>query len=172
MIIYDLIDLKKIRRALLYIACLVVMLYIQETLLSRISPLGVRAMPVPAFIAAIGLFEGGLWGGLFGVLAGLMCDMSSSGTTVLFTISFAVLGFLAGLVCEVLINRRFYSYMLAAALALLLAAVCQAVPVWVYHGAAPLALLRTAGLQAAWSLPLAVPSYFVCRVIAGRKLRE
>ena len=77
MIIYDLIDLKKIRRALLYIACLVVMLYIQETLLSRISPLGVRAMPVPAFIAAIGLFEGGLWGGLFGVLAGLMCDMSS-----------------------------------------------------------------------------------------------
>ena len=57
MIIYDLIDLKKIRRALLYIACLVVMLYIQETLLSRISPLGVRAMPVPAFIAAIGLLR-------------------------------------------------------------------------------------------------------------------
>ena len=70
-------------------------------------------------------------------------------------------------------RRTYVRYVkLAAALALLLAAVCQAVPVWVYHGAAPLALLRTAGLQAAWSLPLAVPSYFVCRVIAGRKLKE
>ncbi len=172
MIIYDLIDLKKIRRALLYFACIAVLLYVQETMLSRISPLGVRAMPMPALIAAIGLFEGGLWGGLFGVLAGLMCDMSSSGTTVLFTISFAALGFLAGLVCEVLINRRFYSYMIAAAAGLFLAAVCQALPVWIYHGASPLALLRTAGLQSAWSLPFAVPSYFVCRAIAGRKLKE
>lgn len=172
MIIYEFIDLKKLRRAVLYAVCMIVMLTIQEAALSRISPLGVRAMPMPALVAAVGLFEGGLWGGVFGVFAGLFCDIAGSSTTVLLTITFAVLGFLSGLVCQMLINRRFYSYMIAAALALLLAALCQALPVWIYHGASPLALLRTAALQSVWSIPFAVPSYFACRAIAGRKLKE
>lgn len=172
MIIYDLIDLKKLRRAALYVLYLIIMLTLQELLLSRIHPLGVRAMPMPALIAAIGLFEGGLWGGLFGVFAGLFCDMTSANTTVLLTITLAAVGFLSGLLCEVLINRRFYSYMIVAALMLLLSALCQALPVWIYHSAAPLALLRTAALQAAWSLPFAVPAYFSCRAAAGRRLKE
>ena len=172
MIIYEFIDLKKIRRAVLYIACMVVMLTLQEAVLSRISPLGVRAMPMPALVTAVGLFEGGLWGGVFGVFAGLFCDMAGSSTTVLLTITFAVLGFLAGLVCQMLINRRFYSYMIAALAAQLLAALCQGLPVWIYHGASVLALLRTAALQSLWSLPFAVPSYFACRAIAGSRLKE
>jgi len=172
MIIYDLINLKKIRRAALYGACLIVLLLIQETVLSRIRPLGVGAMPMPALICAVGLFEGGLGGGVFGIFAGLLCDMAGSGTTVLLTVTLAVVGFLSGLLCEVLINRRFYSYMIIAALMLLLTALCQALPVWIYHGAAILPLLRTAALQAAWSVPFAVPSYFACRAIAGRRFRE
>ena len=172
MIIYEFIDLKKIRRALLYALCMIVMLTLQEALLSRISLLGVRASPMPALVAAVGLFEGGLWGGVFGVFAGLFCDMADSGTTVLLTITFAALGFLSGLVCQMLINRRFYSYMIAAALAMLLAGLCQGLPVWIYHGASPLALLRTAALQSLWSVPFAVPSYFACRAIAGQRFKE
>ena len=172
MIIYEFIDLKKIRRAALYALCMIVMLTLEETVLSRISPLGVRANPMPALVTAVGLFEGGLWGGVFGVFAGLFADMAGSSTTVLMTITFAAIGFLSGLVCQLLINRRFYSCMIASALALLLTGLCQGLPVWVYHGASPLALLRTAALQALWSLPFAVPSYFACRAIAGRRLRE
>lgn len=172
MIIYEFINLKKIRRALLYILCIIVMLALQETVLSRISPLGVRAMPMPALVSAIGLFEGGLWGGLLGLLAGLMSDAAGSGTTVLLTITLTVIGFCSGLVGQMLINRRFYSYMIAAAAALLATALCQALSLWVYHGASVLALARTAGLQTAWSLPFAVPSYFACRGIAGRRFKE
>lgn len=172
MILLEFIDPKKLRRAALYAACVVVMLTLEENVVARVSVLGVRAWPMPALIAAIGLFEGGLWGGLFGILAGFFADMSGANTTVLLTITLAALGFLSGLVGHMLINRRFYSYMLAAAVFLLAAGLCQALQVWVYHGAAPLALLGTAVLQALWSLPFAVPCYFVCRAIAGQKFKE
>ncbi len=172
MIIYEFIDPKKIRRAALYAACVVVMLTLQENVLSRVSVFGVRAFPMPALIAAVGLFEGGLWGGLFGVFAGFFSDMAGANTRVLLTVILAATGFLSGLVGQMLINRRFYSYMLAAAVMLLAAALCQALPVWVYHRASPLALLRTAALQALWSIPFAVPCYFACRAIAGQKFKE
>ncbi len=172
MIIYEFIDPKKLRRAALYAACVIVMLTLEENVVSRVSVFGVRAWPMPALIAAIGLFEGGLWGGLFGIFAGIFADMAGANTTVLLTVTLAALGFLSGLVGQMLINRRFYSYMLAAAVFLLAAALCQALHVWVYHGASPLALLRTAALQMLWSLPLAVPCYFACRAIAGQKLKE
>ncbi|MCM1149292.1 MAG: hypothetical protein NC319_04255 [Butyricicoccus sp.] len=172
MIIYEFIDPKKIRRAALYAACIVVMLTLQENVLARVSVFGVRASPMPALIAAIGLFEGGLWGGLFGVFAGFFSDMAGANTRVLLTIILAAMGFLSGLVGQLLINRRFYSYMVAAAVILLAASLCQALPVWVYHRASPLALLRTAALQALWSVPFAVPCYFACRAIAGQKFKE
>lgn len=171
MIIYDLINLKKIRKAILYIVCLAVTLTLQGSFFSRISILGVKSMFVPVIIVAIGLFEGGMWGGVFGVIAGIFCDIASSDTTVLFTIVLAVEGFVAGLMGETLINRRFYSYVIVAVLALALLALCQIVPVWLYKGSALPPLLRTGALQTLWSVPFTVPAYFACKAIAGYKTR-
>ena len=168
MILFDLINLKQLRRALLYALCLLVTLTLQNALFGQIAILGVKAMFVPALIVAIGLFEGGFWGGLFGMAAGMFCDMASTDTTVLYTILLAAEGFLAGMLTAVYINRRFYSYMILALGALALTALCCIIPLWIYHGADIAALLRTGALQVAWSIPFAVPAYFACKAVAER----
>ena len=115
--IYDIIDLKKLRRAILYIAVVAAALILQNTVLCRVRILGAKPMIMPAVIAAIGLFEDGLWGGMFGIAAGLCCDMSSVGSTVLFTIALALVGFLSGLLTQLYINRKLYSFIILALLA-------------------------------------------------------
>lgn len=170
--IYDLIDLKKLRRAILYIAVAAIALILQNTVLCRVRILGVKPMIMPAVIAAIGLFENGLWGGVFGIAAGLCCDMSSTGSTVLFTIALALTGFLAGLLTQLYINRRLYSYMILALLAGLFLALWQIVPLWIYSGSHLGALALTGLLQSVWALPLAVPAYYACRAVSRSGRRE
>ena len=172
MILYDLINLKKIRKALLYALVLLVTLSLQHTFFGRVSLLGVKAMFVPVLAVAIGLLEGGMWGGVFGLLAGLFCDIASSDTVVTYTILLAAEGFLAGLLGAVLVNRRFSAYMILSVLALALTALVRIVPLWVYQGASLTALLRTGGLQTLWSIPFAVPAYFACKAIAGRERED
>lgn len=167
--VYDLINLHKIRRILLYALCLLLALLLQQTVLSRVSLLGVKAMILPVLLTAVGLFEGGWWGGLFGLAAGVVCDVTSSDTRLLYTLLYALIGFLAGYLGEELINRRFVSYMVLAALSLLLSAAVRVLPMWIYWGAPLPALLRTGALEAAWSLPFAVPAYFACKAIARRE---
>ena len=134
---------------------------------SQIELLGVHALFVPAIVVAIGMYEGGVWGALFGLLAGYICDMSFSANTALFLVLFAVFGFLSGLLADFFVNCRFYSFMIIAALALLITPVCQIIPLWIYDGTPLGALLPTAALQTLWSIPLAAPAYFAVKAIAG-----
>lgn len=173
MILLDLINLNKIRKAILYAFLIAVTMWLQMDVFSRwMLPGGVKPFFVPAAVTAIGLWEGGVWGGLFGLLAGLYCDMNMMESTVTFLILFAVLGFFSGVLADFLINRRFVAYLLVTAAALLLTAGCQIVPLWVFRGAALRLLLPAAGLQAAWSLPFAVPAYLVAKAISGRARME
>ena len=171
-ILFDLINLSKIRRALLYGFCLLIVLTVQNNVLSRIAPLGVKAMVVPCFVVGVGMFEGGLWGGVFGIITGILCDMGSSGTTVMYLLVFAVEGFASGMLAELFVNRRLYSYMILSVGALLFLALCQTVPLWIYAGTSLGALARVGLLQALWTLPLAVPCYFACRAVGRRRVTE
>ena len=168
MAIFELINLRKARKAILYLLCIIVALWLQTMVLSRVILLGARPFFLPALIVAIGLWEGGVWGGMLGLAAGLGCMLSMAGSPVLFLVLLPVLGFLSGLLADFLINRRFVSYLLLAALALLVTALLQALPFWIFRGAAPRPLFTVALLQALWALPLAVPSYFAVRLLAGR----
>ena len=60
------------------------------------------------------------------------------------------------------------AYLLLSALALLLTAVLQALPLWLFRGTALKALLPVVLLQTLWGLPLAAPAYFTVRLLAGR----
>ena len=172
MVFLDLINWKKVRRAVLYLICIVLATWLQTMVLSRAVFLGAAPMFLPALAVAIGLCEGGVWGGVLGMAAGFYCDLCCADYAVLFLILFAVFGFFAGLLAEFFINRSFVSYLLLAAAALLITALVQAVPLWVFRSAAPMPLLRTALLQALWSLPLAALLYPVVRVIAVRQRRS
>ena len=169
MIFLDLINLQKVRRALLHIICIVLALWLQTMVLSRVEIFGAKPFFLPAVIVAIGLWEGGVWGAVLGMLAGAYCDMCAADSRVLFLVLFTAYGFLSGLLADYLINRRFVSYLLLTAIVLVFTGLCQIVPLWIFRGAALGALLRTALLQALWALPLAVPCYFIAKRIAGRE---
>lgn len=168
MAIFELINLRKARKAILYLLCIVVALWLQTMVLSRVIVLRAQPFFLPALIVAIGVWEGGVWGGMLGLAAGLGCMLSMAGSPVLFLVLLPALGFLSGLLADFLINRRFVSYLLLAALALLVTALLQALPLWIFRGAAPRPLFTVALLQALWALPLAVPSYFAAKLLAGR----
>lgn len=169
MAIQELINLRKARKAILYLLCIIVTLWLQTMVFSRVVLLGAKPFFVPALVVAIGLFEGGVWGGMLGLTAGAGCMLSMAGSPVLFLILLPVFGFLSGLLADYLINRRFVAYLLLAALALLITALLQAVPLWIFRGAAPKPLFTVALLQALWALPLAVPAYFAAKLLAGRE---
>ena len=168
MAIFELINLRKARKAILYLLCIIVALWLQTMVFSRLELLGAKPFFVPALVVAIGLWEGGVWGGMLGLAAGIGCVWSMAGSPVLFLVLLPVFGFLAGPLADYLINRRFIAYLLLAALALLITALLQALPLWIFRGTALKTLITTALLQALWSLPLAVPAYFVTKLLAGR----
>ena len=107
--ILELIDFRKIRKALWYCLCVIVTISIQNLLFSRIAIFGVHPYFVPAIVIAIGMFEGGVWGAAMGLVTGYFCDMTLVDNTALFMVLFAIMGFAAGFLTEFLINRRFFS---------------------------------------------------------------
>ncbi len=169
MAIFELINLRRARKAILYLLSIIVTLWLQTMVFSRVVVLGARPFFVPALIVAIGLFEGGVWGGTLGLAAGLGCMLSMAGSPVLFLVLLPVFGFLSGLLAVFLINRRFVAYLLLALLALLITALLQALPLWIFRGTSPGPLFSVALLQTLWSLPLAVPAYFAAKLLAGRE---
>jgi len=169
MALFELINLRKLRKAVLYIICIVAALWLQTMIFSRNGPLGVKPLFLPALIVVIGMFEGGVWGGLLGLLAGYFCDMNYSDSTVLFLILFSAYGFCSGLLTEFFINCRFLAYFLLTIFALLFTSFCQVLPFWIFRGTSLRLLAPIALLQSAWSLPFAVLFYFVVKHIAGRE---
>lgn len=166
--VLELINIEKVRKAILYLLFGLVCLWVQTMVLSRVRLLGVSPFFIPALAVAIGMFEDGVWGGAFGVVLGAYCDLCFTDSTVLFLILFAVLGFVAGMLTRYFINRRFFSYLVLAVPALLLTAGCQILPLLVFRGDAPGPLFGVAALQCLTALPFAAAAYAAVRRIAGR----
>lgn len=167
--LWDLVNMDKLRRGIIYAVYMLFVLLLQNAVLSRISVFGTKAMIVPAAVVAAGMFEGGVWGALLGLFIGLFCD-SSFGTTALFTALLPVVGFFSGVLSRYFVNKRFFAYMCVSLAASVLTAFFQSFPLLVFRGQDARALLITAGLQVLLSLPLAVPLYFPSKALGGWKL--
>ena len=178
----DLIDLSKLRRAIVYALMLTVLFILQNLIISRITVWGVHALIVPAAVVAVGLFEDGLWGGIVGLAAGYFSDMAT-GNVVMFTVLLPAAGFFAGVLGKYMLHRGFMSYMTLALLVLALAAFCQmfkylflldgdakAFYALYLGGSSAWRVLRTGLIQTLWSLVWAVPVYFPCKLIASKPL--
>lgn len=164
----DLINLKKIRIALLYVIYLILVLFLQDTIFARVSFLGVKMLFMPAAVVAVGMYEGGFRGGLFGLLAGYLCDMTFAENTVLFTVLFPCLGFAAGVAAEFWISHTFTAYLTTAAAGLLVTGLCQMVRVLLADPGAILSALLIVLLQTLWSLPMAAAVYMPVKHIHRR----
>lgn len=167
--LWDLVNLDKLRRGIIYAVYILLVLMIQNAVLSKIVLFGAKAMIVPAAAVAIGMFEGGVWGALFGLAAGLLSD-KAFGYTALFTALLPVIGFFSGVLSRYFVNKRFFAYMFVSLAAFILTALCQLFPLWVFMGQDAGALFRTAAIQVLLSVPLAIPLYFPCKAIGRRRL--
>ncbi len=164
----DLFHTRKLRLALVYILFLIMVQFLQDTVLARFAILGVKMMFIPASIIAVGYMEGGWRGGLYGLLAGVLCDMTYTENTVLFTLLFPALGFASGLAADFMMNRSFVSYLFAAAVSLLITGFAQMLGVVVRQpGALLYGLVMVVG-QALVSMPMAAVLYYPVSQIASR----
>ncbi len=164
----DLIDLSKLRRAIVYALLFVVLFVLQELIVSHIRVMGVRALLVPAAVVAIGLLDGGGWGGFMGLAAGFFCDMGYTEQTVLFTVLFPALGFFCGVLGKYLLRKGFLSYMTLCALCLALVTLCQMFRFLFFTATDPAVVYRIGLIQLLYSLVWAIPVYIPCRAIAER----
>lgn len=166
----DLINLHKIRRAVLYALYIIIVLVFQNLVFSRVSLLGVRCMFVPAAAVAIGMFQGSAWGAVFGLVTGYLCDMSCSENAVMFTLLFSVFGFFSGALSQRLINKRFFAYLIVCIGAFVITAAVQSFRHLFILGSDVEDVLITAALQALWSIPFSVPLYYPCKRLASLPL--
>lgn len=166
MILFDLINLKKIRRAIIYLAVILVTVGLQTLVFSRVSIFGVKAMFVPVLSIAIGMFEGGVWGGALGLVMGIVMDNATAGSSATFTVLLPAVGFLSGLLSQFYINKKLVPCLLMSLSALVVTALCQGLPLCLFGDSGFLSLWPVMGIQVAWSLPFAVPVFFICRSIA------
>lgn len=166
--LFDLINPKKIRRALWYAVYIVAVLLAQTLMFSRIPIFGVKTLFVPAAVVAIAMLEDGVWGAMYGLLAGLLCDMAY-GNTALFVFVFPAVGLFVGALARQFLNRQLFAYLCLSFAALVITGFFQIFRLLVFLNQDALALLSTAAAQALVSLPFAVPLYFPCRAIARKR---
>lgn len=159
----DIINLEKVRRAFLYFGFLLAALFVQNSILDKISVLGVRAMFLPVVAVAIGFFEGGVWGVAFGLLLGLFTDMSIGGGSVLFVVFMPIMGFAAGLLTTFFLTKRFVAFFIISLAALAISALLQSFGILVFSDTDPLPVLITGALQTLWSLPMIFAVFFPCK---------
>lgn len=168
----DIINIVKVRRAIVYFGVLLLVLFVQNVILSRIAIFGVHALIAPIAIVAVGFFEGGVWGGVFGLVMGLFCDMTLNDTKVLLTVVFPLIGFVSGAIATFFVNKRFFSFFFVCLAALVLTATCQMFKFIAIADANILPVLVTAGLQTLWSLPFTFALYYPCRSLSGVDLSK
>lgn len=166
----DLIDLSKLRRAIVYALTMAVLFILQELFISELTLFGVRPVLIPSFVIAVGLWEGGAWGGFVGLAAGYFMDMGYSEQTVLFTLTFPVIGFFSGVLGKYLMRRGFWAYMLLALAGLCIITFLQMFRFLFFTDTDSWAVWRTGLIQVGWSLGWAVPIFFPCRAIAARPM--
>ncbi len=149
------VEWKRVLRYLLY---LLLCLIAQTMLLSRTRIAGICPYALPAAAVAVGMFEGPVAGVLYSLLLGFFADMAFVENTVLFTVMFPLLAFATGFVAQFFINRRFFAFMGAAVLGLLITAFGQMLHTSTMDGFSAV-MIRTVLLQTLWSLPLAALAY-------------
>lgn len=146
------IEWKTLRSVLTFAVYIILAMFLQSLLFSRLSIFGYRGLILPAAAVAAGIYSDGVKGAVFGLFLGLFADMSFSENVVLFTIVFPVVGFAAGLASMFYINRSFFAFFVFSAAAILLTSLVQMLSVVIFDGAELFPALLTALIQTLLSL--------------------
>ncbi len=154
----DFLERINVAKLLRYALFLLLSLVFQDIVFAQLRILGVCPMALPAVAVAMGMFEGATWGPLFSLLLGILADMTFVEHQAFFSLLFPILSFLAAFVSNYYINRRFFAYMGAAAVGLLITGFAQALKTAAGEGFSTI-MLTTTLLQTLWSLPFTAAAY-------------
>ncbi|MEG2382283.1 MAG: hypothetical protein RSB39_01760 [Oscillospiraceae bacterium] len=168
----DLINLERIRKAIIYAGLILLTLLVQNIVLSRIAIFGVRAFIVPIIVVAVGFFEGGVWGAVFGLFMGVFCDISMNDVPVLMTVLCPLIGFFSGALAIFFVNKRFFSFFFVCLAALAITAVCQMFKFIVLTDTNAWSPLITGALQTLLALPFTFAVYYPCRALSRLDLTK
>ena len=148
----------KVQRTLKYALFMFLALLTQNMLFTQLRIAGVCPMILPAVAVAVGMFEGATWGAVFSLIMGIFADMAFVENMILFTVLFPALAFASGFVSTFFINRRFFAFVGAALLGLLITGFVQMLHIVAVDTFSPV-MFRTVILQTLWSLPFSVLAY-------------
>ncbi|MGI5978122.1 MAG: hypothetical protein ACOX66_01320 [Oscillospiraceae bacterium] len=166
----DLINIEKVRRAIVWFGVMLLVLLLQNEVLGPITVLGTHFFIAPVALAVMACCEGGVWGCVFGLFLGLFCDMYGNGPVVLLTVVFPILGFICGAAAAFFVNKRFFAVFFVSLTACLVTALCQMFRFAVFAGSPLGPLLLTALLQTALALPFTWLFYDPFRRVAALRL--
>ena len=155
----DLLDRIHLGKVARYAVYLLLCLILQNIIFTQLRVAGVCPMVLPAVAVAVGMFEGPVWGPIFSLLLGIFADMAFIENTVFFTMLFPCISFAAAFISNFFINRRFFAYMGAAAIGLLVTAGFQLLKT-AASDTFSMVMVTTALLQTLWSIPFAVLVYY------------
>lgn len=136
---------------------------LQTAILPHLRILGVAPLLLPLLPAAAGLLGGGLWGGVTGLAAGLLCDASLGGQSLLFAVWLTAAGFFAGFLGEFALAQGFPSFVLLSLGALLASAGLQLLHPLLAGCGTLWPLVRTGLLQTGYSMLFVLPTYAAVR---------
>lgn len=168
----DMVNLVKLRKAVLYLLVVLAVFLIQELVLSNIAILGVKALIFPIAVVAAGFWNGGVWGGMFGLIIGIFADMSLNTSSVMMTVIFPIIGFFSGALPMFFMSRKLMSFFFLSLAGLCITAFCQMFRFIVFFDAPTSTILLTALFQVLWALPFIPALFYPCRAISGLDLSK
>lgn len=141
---------------------------IETTVLSRLPLFGIIPVLLPLAAVAAALFEGARAGAIYGLCVGVVADAVYPGTPGGMILALAVIGWLTGILGQYRVRQTFVGYFLCSAMGMLLLEAVHVLVGLITRLGSATALLRTAGMEAAWSLVFTLPVYGLYKLIYAK----
>lgn len=153
-------------------ALLLVVVYVfQGMIFPHVRIFGLIPLLLPIVSTGIAVNEGCHAGGIAGLFAGILCDASFNQPLGVFTVLLTLTGLFIGALVDSVVIRGFIVYIVSCFVVLIISALAQIFPYFVFAEVSDRALFTIALQQTVISIFFAIPIWFFVRSL-GRRMQE
>ncbi|MBQ2603086.1 MAG: hypothetical protein II583_06690 [Oscillospiraceae bacterium] len=152
---------KTAARILLFSALLLLSYILQGLILNRHPIFGAKPLILPFIAVGAAVFFGRVKGGIVGIAAGFLMDIAYNQPTIMFTLTLAFIGLIAGYLVETVLVKGLFAYAVSALAALIICFAVEAVSYLIVGGASASAVFDVGLRQTAASALFAIPVYYI-----------
>lgn len=147
----------------------IIIIYILQSMVFTYIPFkGVVPVLLPIAVVGIAMFEGSARGSGYGLLAGMLCDISFNQPVLVMTVLLTIVGIVVGVLSETIMARGFPTFLLSCFAVLALTSFISMFSLLFFSGVDMTSLLMTGVNQTLYSMPFAIPIYFIVRAFGRR----